>query len=615
MDFNKLIEDSFSMLYGSAQRPNLNMLYSAKTDTFSEGFIWDGWWIQNSYGFTLGAVPFFGGLWRDTLQRSYDLFWDRIGDGKRLGSDSGEPADLECLNIVAPDGSLGDCVLPGGIVYKQGDGDFNSYDWFYEATAAGVIMQCEILLFRRDKKLLGKYIPLMKRSLDFIEKTRDDSGLFLVGMCCNLLAPSYGGSFNETTGEIEKGYLTGLAITYSGALKRFIEVLKLADEDFTEYESRLDLTLGSLPKLLTSEGYFCKSMDVDGVQHGVYGADKYGYFESSPNVDSIALGIVDAKTQENIYSKISSVEGLRKYGVICANYPHLDDTYMSYRNRSSAPDSLGWISGDWVDGGCWATVEGRAILAYMKMGKYEDAFRAARTYMDWAEEYRQDSPFSQWGENSHNPWAKEHEPGKYDECRPVAVMVDNFAPVTCLLRGLFGYEATAAELIISPKIPSSIDNYIQKYPVFFGDTKIYIAYENGNCEMKAYLDSEELEVDGDRIMIPADKLTGISNVTLTITKNGSGPIAVVPFAESLTGEIDGLPQHLADIYNKAKTLWSETEDEKYYQICHACELAAKRRNSEYIEHGLREMTSVKKDEIVKLYDNAVVQLWEGLTKK
>lgn len=72
MDFNKLIEDSFSMLYGSAQRPNLNMLYSAKTDTFSEGFIWDGCWIQNSYGFTLGAVPFFGGLWRDILQRSYD---------------------------------------------------------------------------------------------------------------------------------------------------------------------------------------------------------------------------------------------------------------------------------------------------------------------------------------------------------------------------------------------------------------------------------------------------------------------------------------------------------------------------------------------------------------
>ncbi|MBE6891356.1 MAG: hypothetical protein E7481_04940 [Ruminococcaceae bacterium] len=607
MEFKKLIEDSFSMLYGSVQRPNLNMLYNASMDTFSEGFIWNGWWIQNSYGFTLGAVPFLGGLWRDVLQRSYDLFWDRIGDGKRIGADEGKPCQPECLDICAPDGSLGDCVLPNGIVYKQGDGDYNSYEWFYEATAAGVVMECEMLLFGRNKEKIEKYIPLMRRSLDFIEKTRDSNGLFLVGRCCNLLAPSYGGSPDGG-----KAYLTGLSVTYAAALERFIEVLKLAGEDFSEYVSRLEKTKNSLPQMLTDKGYYCKSMDKDGTKHGVYGSEKYGYFETLPNIDAIALGIADESLSNSIYGKLSSVENLRKYGIICANYPHLDDTCVNYRNADSAPDSLGFKSGDWVDGGCWATVEGRAILAYMRLGKYEDAFIAAKTYMDWTDEYRQDSPFSQWGANTHNPWAKEFAPNDYDNCRPVAVVVDNFAPATCLLRGLFGYEATSDGLVLVPSIPPEIGNYYQKYPVYFGKTKVYIAYESGNAEFKAYIGSEEIEVIGNRIFIPEELLCGKNEVTITLSKSGNGPIHITPHEETLSGDVTDLPDDLMKIYVEAKDLYCKTNDEKYFRICKACESATQRRQLPYIEHGLRQMTENKKAAIVELYDNAVRSLWRGL---
>ena len=146
MTYRELIEKSFSMLYDSPERPNLGMLYSSKTETLREGFIWDGWWIQNSYGFTLGAIPFLGGFWRDTLRKSYDMFWDRIGDGKRIGKDSGIPNERwSCYNLCAPDGSLGDAATHEGIIYRQGDGNFDLYDWFYEATAAGVVVTCEML--------------------------------------------------------------------------------------------------------------------------------------------------------------------------------------------------------------------------------------------------------------------------------------------------------------------------------------------------------------------------------------------------------------------------------------------------------------------------------------
>ena len=60
----ELIDKSFSMLHSSPTLPNLKMLYKSATDHFSEGFIWgNGWWIQNSYGFTLGASPLLDPFW------------------------------------------------------------------------------------------------------------------------------------------------------------------------------------------------------------------------------------------------------------------------------------------------------------------------------------------------------------------------------------------------------------------------------------------------------------------------------------------------------------------------------------------------------------------------
>ena len=79
----RLIDESFAMLRSSPVLPNLKMLYKSSTDMFSEGFIWgDGWWIQNSFGFTMGAVPLLDPFWMHILQNSYDAFWRRIGDGK-----------------------------------------------------------------------------------------------------------------------------------------------------------------------------------------------------------------------------------------------------------------------------------------------------------------------------------------------------------------------------------------------------------------------------------------------------------------------------------------------------------------------------------------------------
>ena len=243
----QLIDKSFGALRSSPTLPNLKMLYKSATDMFSEGFIWGtGWWIQNSYGFTMGAIPLLDGFWSHILQNSYDAFWQRIGDGKRIGADNGQPTHVN-YSFCAPDGSLGDCVLKDGIIYRQGDGDVNAYDWFYEATAAGVHMQADILLFDRRPEKIQRYLPLMWRSLNHIESARAENGLLLVGAAANLLAPSYGGSCNRETGEVGKGYLTGLSVTYSAALKKCAELCKMVGDEQGEAECRAREWTGALP--------------------------------------------------------------------------------------------------------------------------------------------------------------------------------------------------------------------------------------------------------------------------------------------------------------------------------------------------------------------------------
>lgn len=126
----RLIDESFAHFHANPRVPNLTMVYHPDWDTFQLGANWDAWWIQNSYGFTISAVPFLPEPYFSILQRSYDLFWDNQGDGQRMGLWYGSATATHFSSLVGPDGCLGDAAQPGEIAYKQGDGDANVHDWF-----------------------------------------------------------------------------------------------------------------------------------------------------------------------------------------------------------------------------------------------------------------------------------------------------------------------------------------------------------------------------------------------------------------------------------------------------------------------------------------------------
>jgi hypothetical protein len=427
------------------------MLYEPQWNGFVEGPTWNAWWIQNSYGTEYTALPFFTEPYATFTRNSNALWWDQIGDGKRVGS----PPPHEW---IAPDGVLCDAARPGLIIRRQGDMKYQIHDWAVEFTAAGLLMQGELNLIERDLAAIRRDLPRMERAANFLETRRDPrNNLFLAGPAANLMAPSYAG-YLRPDGTYGQAYLAGLSITYIAALDRLIEVEKLAGatDKVKLYEQRRAAARAGLPNITTDEGYFVKYVDPDGTRHGVYGAEKHGYFEAAPNHDAIAFRVVDDAQARTIFNKMASIPGLRPYDLIITNYPSLDDMYT--------PDTDPMFRfGHWVNGGHWSTCEGRMMLAYARLGQYEDMRRSMRRILTYAEKFRMDNNLVDFGN------------GVYQPKLPINVVWDTFAVPAGLVRGLFEYLYRADGLTILPHIPPGITELDQRFPVRFGPHRLYLS--------------------------------------------------------------------------------------------------------------------------------------------
>lgn len=450
VEYLRLLETAREMFEPNPVRQNLAMLYITNWNGLVEGPTWDAWWIQNSYGTTFAILPLLREPFLTFLQNSQDLWFDQMGDGKRVGASP--PHDW-----VAPDGALCDAARPGWIVYKQGDGRIQIHDWGMEFTAAGIVLQSELLLTTRDSKAIAKYLPKLERCAAFIETRRDPAkNLFLAGPAGNLLAPSYAG-WRKPDGTYDKAYLAGLSITYIAALDRLIELEKLAGRtaEADRFAKLRASAREGLARLTTDEGYFIRSLDPDGVRHGVFGASQHGYFEASPNHDAVAFRVAGESQSEKIMRKIEAIPELRPHAFVLPNYPSYDDMYEK-------PEGL-WGFGTWVNGGHWSTCEARMILAYYRLGHFEDARRSMRQLLTFAEKFRLDNPLVKQGSDVYQP------------NQPVNLTYDAFGPPAAFMRGLFEYRYAAGGLTLVPHIPPGIKQLEQLDPVRFGAKQVFLS--------------------------------------------------------------------------------------------------------------------------------------------
>jgi hypothetical protein len=489
VEYLQMLDVAYRLFKPDPEFQNMPMLYTPAWNGLVEGPTWGAWWIQNSYGTTYCALPFYQEPFVTFLQNSHDLWFDQMGDGERAGAH----------DWVAPDGCLCDAAAPGWIVYKQGDGRIDIHDWGMEFTAAGLLMQAELLLISRDAQAIAHYIHKLERCANFIETRRDSSNnLFLAGAAGNLLAPSYAG-WKRPDGTYGKAYLAGLSITYIAALDRLIELEKLAGNTKKAelYIERREKAREGLPLLTTDEGYFIKSLDPDGTKHGVYGATQYGYFEASPNHDAIAFRVVDDTQAERIYEKIASIPGLRPHDFIIPNYPSLDDMYEQPRGL--------WEFGRWVNGGHWSTCEGRMVMGYYRLGRYEDARRSMRQLLTFARKFRMDNPLVDFGSDVYQP----HE--------PINLCYDTFAPAAALIRGLFEYIYRSDGLTLIPHIPTGITELEQKFPIRFGTKKLYLSATGSGKITSVSVNGEAWKsFDAKSIFLPYDEIPDAAHIAMCL---------------------------------------------------------------------------------------------------
>lgn len=593
VEYLRLIDRSFECFHPSPGVPNISMLYYPEWDCLIEGAKWDAWWIQNSYGPTYCALPFLREPWVTFLQHSQDMWFDNQGDGKKGGWD-------QFATLIGPEGCLCDCARPNGAIYRQGDCNWAMHDWGFEFTAAGVVMQSELLLISRDMAGIKRYLPKLEKACAFIESRRDPkNGLFLVGPAADLLAPSYGG-VKQPDGTFGKGYLAGLSITYLAALERMAELYKLTGEKakLADCECKCKITRDSLAQLLTKDGYFVRSIEPDGTKHGVLGQEKYGYFGAVANVDAIALRAVDQAQSKKIYAQIAALPELRPHDFLITSYPGYDDMYDNWGSREH--ESL-WSYGTWVNGGVWSTVEARAIMAYYRVGAYEDIRRSNRHSMRLADNYQMDAPLKDFG---NSVWFTDS---------ITNLCYDALGVPAATIRGLFEYVYKSDRLILYPHVLPTISEYSQTEPIRFGSKRITISVANGGPRVSS------VKVNGRKWPVGSPDSVSLNYDTLPdrakveIVMEGGWPSAPLSTAAAVAapaaGKPGGLPESLRKAYAEllSKQGNARTEFEKAF-VSEALQAFAAYRERAAMK---TEETPEKRAAVLKMYEDAAMNLYKG----
>lgn len=103
------------------------------------------------------------------------------------------------------------------------------------------------------------------------------------------------------------------------------------------------------------------------------------------------------------------------------------------------------------------------IMAYYRLGKYEDARRSMEKMLTFARRFRMDNNLTDFGNDVYQPKL------------PINITYDAFGVPAALIRGLFEYLYTAEGLKLLPHIPPGISELQQLDPIRFGNKKLYLS--------------------------------------------------------------------------------------------------------------------------------------------
>ena len=103
------------------------------------------------------------------------------------------------------------------------------------------------------------------------------------------------------------------------------------------------------------------------------------------------------------------------------------------------------------------------ILAYYRVGAFEDARRAMQKILSFAEQFRTDNPLVDFGNAVYQPK------------QPINCVYDTWGAPAAMVRGLFEYLYRADTLTLIPHIPTGITRIEQRFPIRFGDKRLHLS--------------------------------------------------------------------------------------------------------------------------------------------
>jgi hypothetical protein len=180
------------------------------------------------------------------------------------------------------------------------------------------------------------------------------------------------------------------------------------------------------------------------------------------------------------------------------------------------PEGL-WAFGTWVNGGAWSTCEARIIMAYYRLGKYEDARRSMKRLLTFARRFRMDNPFTKFGSNVYQP----------NEL--INLTYDAFGPPAAMIRGLFEYIYSTEGLTLLPHIPPSITELEQLFPIRFGKKRLYISTVGHGAVSAVWINGKHHNYfDGKSVFLPYHETPDVAYIQIVLGDAKPKPLAKRP---------------------------------------------------------------------------------------
>jgi hypothetical protein len=213
----------------------------------------------------------------------------------------------------------------------------------------------------------------------------------------------------------------------------------------------------------------------------------------------------------------------------------------------------------------------------------------------------------------------------------VTVSVDNFAIPAATIRGLFDYDYRADRLVLRPRVPPAITEYVQKEPIRFGDKRLTITCQNGGPNVSSVaVNGKPVKVDSpEAAVLIYEELP--ANAKVEITTGGGWsvelPLPATPPTPAATriaaSRQAALPVSLRKPYAVMKKMESFltkepeiAEQELAFVRETLAAIEAWRKRTAIAPQGyFRPMTVQKRDLIVNFYENAAANMVNGFAKR